>query len=74
MESQSIHPRVVGGRAIHQKVDTSKPKKGRAKKYEKQARRLNLRQTACDTTRKSLPSGFNPEAYKMPGSMNQHKR
>lgn len=74
MESTSIHPRVKGGVTFYPKVDTSKPRKTKASRYEKRARRLNLRITAAASTRKSLPSNANPEAYRIPGSMNQHKR
>lgn len=75
MESLSIHPRVRSGRTAFEKSNTSKPKGPKAKHFDKKSRRLNLRQNACAATRKSLQRAKVPDsAFRMPGSMNQHKR
>ena len=73
MDSISIHPGVKNGQRIHPLSHTSKPAKGKGGKLGAKRRRLNLRQIGCEATRKAnskVPIG----AFKMPGSMNQHKR
>lgn len=63
---RSIHPRVVGGRAIHEKVNTSKPHRGKGilahTLKERDRRRTDMAGTISRNSK-------NPLAYKMPGSM-----
>lgn len=70
MEQQSIHPGVIGGKRRFPLECTSKPHKGGGKLARKMAN-LNRRQMARDATIKA--SRVEPGAFKMPGSMNQHK-
>lgn len=70
MESLSIHPRNWPKIGNGVKVDTSKPYKGGGKLAKKQAR-LNARRLDHSATLKT--PGVKPEAYKSPGSMNDHK-
>lgn len=71
MDNLSIHPRNHKD-GNKKKLNTSKPYKGKTTRLAKKSAFLNRRQTACGNTRRSLPSGQNPEAYKMPGSMKGH--
>lgn len=74
--SLSIHPRnwvdVPGfGRGTeNRKRDTAKPKRGRARTYDRKAARLNARRNDHSVTIKSVK---NATAYKTPGSMNDGK-
>jgi hypothetical protein len=67
----SIHPRNwLGGGPVK---DTSRPWKGGGK-LQKKYRRLQRRVIEHAATLKSLKQGKTPpEAFKQPGSLNQHK-
>ena len=72
MQDLSIHPR----RSFYAEgpvKNTSKPRGARSRKYDRKARRLNLRQTACAATKSSV-TPKRATGFKTPGSMNQHKR
>lgn len=65
MENQSIHPRVVKGRTVHEKVNTCIGTGINAKAQ----KRLAARRLDHAATIRSLPSGANPAAYTTPGSL-----
>lgn len=69
MDSLSIHPRnhKDGNKQIK---NTARPYKGKSTRFAKIQRCLNLRQNACNATRKETKG--NPEAFRMPGSMKGH--
>jgi len=69
MDSVSIHPRVVKGRTVYDKVNTAKPYKrvGKGKLGKAQAA-LTRRRTAHAATLASLPLGERM-AFRTPGSM-----
>lgn len=67
----SIHPRnwpSFNG----QKKNTAMPHKGGGKLAKKQSA-LNRRRLEHSATIRSLPLNANPESFRAPGSMNQHK-
>ena len=68
-----MHPRVENGRTVHVKVDTSKPRGPKTRYYDRVKARLNLRQRACEETKKSVIAK-RAGGFKMPGSMNPHRR
>ena len=70
MKSQSIHPGVIDGKRRFPLGGDTKPHKGKGKLGAKQAE-LNRRQNDWNNTTKA--SKVNPGAFKMPGSLNQHK-
>lgn len=72
MNSDSIHPRVQGGRQKFDKVNTSKPYKSQKGKLGKHMRELNRRRTAHSITLRSVPTA-SQLGYRTPGSMNEHK-
>lgn len=74
MESQSIHPRVVNGRAQFPKVNTAKPWGGKNKDFEKRRDRLSKRRLAREATVADLSRNGSKRidfagAFKAPGSM-----
>lgn len=74
MESISIHPGVKSGKRIYPLAHTSKPQKSKGGKLGKKRQRLNQRQLARDSTLKMVKTPMAAEAFRQPGSMNQHKR
>lgn len=70
-ENLSIHPRNwPDGDGI--KRDTSAPHKGGGKLAKKQAK-LTKRRNEREMILRSASKSLHPGAYKVPGSMNQHK-
>lgn len=67
----SIHPRNWSGMNGPVK-NTCKPWKGKGKLAKKQER-LHKRRLAQAATLKTISAKIPPEAFKQPGSMNEHK-
>jgi len=73
MDAISIHPGVVGGRRQYPLDRSTKPYKNKGK-LAKKMKILARRRLAHSATLKGLPSNVPPEAYKVPGSYNQHHK
>ena len=72
MDNISIHPGVQEGRRRFPLESNTRPFKNNGK-LAKKMKILARRRLAHAGTLKGLPTNVPPEAYKVPGSMNQHK-